>query len=148
MATSLQAPLRSAATSTFEELGFLLALPADGDAPRLAHGARVEFRGPRTGCLELRVTTSLLPVVAANMLGSIDEPSLALQLDALGELANVITGNVVPALDGPRAVYLLGAPVLATGREERAAVAAVMLRFDEGGALVQLFLDESPRDAA
>lgn len=147
MATSLLSPLRTAATSTFEELGFLLAMPADGDACSLAHGARVDFHGPRTGCLELRVSASLLPVVAANMLGSIDAPSLALQLDALGELANVITGNVVPALDGPRAVYRLGAPVLATDREDRAPAAAVTLRFDEGDALVQLFLDEPARAA-
>jgi len=147
MATSLQSPLSSAATSTFEELGFLLALPVDGDARPLAHGARVDFRGPRTGCLELRVSATLLPVVAANMLGSVDVPSFALQLDALGELANVITGNVVPALDGPRAVYRLDAPVLAARGEGRAAAAEVTLRFDEGDALVQLFLDEPARAA-
>jgi hypothetical protein len=141
MATSLQHPLTSAATSTFEALGFLLATEASGNVDALTHAAHVEFRGPRRGRVVLRVSASLLPVVAANMLGLDDAPEAGLQRDALGELANVITGNVVPALDGPRAVYLLDAPVAGAPAAAGETAARAHLAFDEGEAVVELHLE-------
>ncbi|HYD52305.1 MAG TPA: chemotaxis protein CheX [Gemmatimonadaceae bacterium] len=142
MATSLQHPLTSAATSTFEELGFLLAVEAAGSSAPCEHAARVRFRGPRAGSLVLQVSASLLPVVAANMLGAAEAPGLELQRDALGELANVIAGNVVPALDGPRAVYQLEAPRACAALPASDPAATVRLTFDEGAALVHLYLDD------
>jgi hypothetical protein len=40
--------------------------------------------------------------IAENILGETDDPEPSLQLDALGEVANVICGNVLPEVDDPR----------------------------------------------
>lgn len=141
MPTSLLQPLSTATTSTFEGLGLVIALgeaPEAGVPPR---AAQVRFRGPRTGRVELRVTHGLLAAVSANMLGVVEPPAAELQGDALGELANVIAGAVLPALDGPRAVYRLDAPAACAGPGPDAPVATVRLAFDEGEAVAALFLD-------
>jgi CheY-specific phosphatase CheX len=54
----------------------------------------------------------MLPTVAANMLGDDDAPAPAQQLDALGEIANVICGNLLPHIAAPHAVFQLDAPQL------------------------------------
>lgn len=143
MATSLQLPLTTATTSTFEGLGFLMALGAAPDGASPPRGARVAFRGPRTGRLELRVTDALLAAASANMLGADHPPADALRQDALGELANVIAGAVVPELDGPLAVYLLDAPAPLGDGAADAPVARVRVAFDEGEAEVALYVDRA-----
>jgi chemotaxis protein CheY-P-specific phosphatase CheC len=150
MSNTLQLPLSSAAATTFEELGFLFGVPMDPrEAPRLDTGVRVAFHGPREGCLEVRVAEPVLAAIAANMLGTDEPPAPELQRDALGEVANVICGNVVPALDGARAVYLLDAPVHlddlapACGEPD----ARIVLSTDEGHADVRLYLHARPSAA-
>jgi hypothetical protein len=84
--------------------------PATGPLPLRA--AAVAFSGPFSGELVVRASAEMLPHLAANMLG-LEEPSAAStdhQEDALKELANVICGNLLPAMAGTEPVFRVGVP--------------------------------------
>lgn len=118
MIGDLTSKLRQAAASTFEQLGFLYAddelseaqavLPVDAVA-------RVGFTGPLAGVLEVRLAGDLLGELAGNMLGVDEPPEQAVAMDAFGEVANVICGNVLPLIAGPEAVFNLNAPEVSQG---------------------------------
>ena len=118
MTSTTHSPLLAAATSTFESLALLLpdAEPSADQlaAGPLAWGVALAFDGPLGdapgGTLIVRTTDDVARAVAANMLGldAADDPRLV--QDALGELANVICGNVLPELAGREAVFHLAAP--------------------------------------
>lgn len=112
MAFDLDAAALTATANAFEQMGFLFVEPASGEDDEAGPSAtaRVSFDGPLRGCVCLTVPESILPELAANMLGQDDAPEPRLQRDALGEMANVICGNVVPVLGGPGAVFRLGRP--------------------------------------
>ena len=106
------------AVLTFEELGFLL--PSEEVDARQAAAApsamvSLDFAGPFAGTLLLRLYGDLLPELAANMLGEEETPPLQEQLDALGEVTNVICGNLLPAIAGREQVFDLGEPRVAAG---------------------------------
>jgi CheY-specific phosphatase CheX len=112
----MPSPLLTAATSTFESLALLFAETPSGGAPAdvpLTHAARVTFAGPRAGALEVAVSDDVAVALAANMLG-LDPDAVradaALRRDAVGELANVVCGNVLPLVAGREAVFRLAAP--------------------------------------
>lgn len=105
--------LRRIAVATFEELGFLFVDKETPDAaPPAGGGATVSirFRGPVQGTLTVRLSAELLPELADNMLGEDEPPSERMQYDALGEIANVICGNVLPSLVGRQEICDLDAP--------------------------------------
>ena len=107
--------LLDAATAALEAMSFTLATDAldDGQAAApLDCVATVTFDGPRRGVLALALCGDVLAEIAANMLGEDGVPARDVQRDALGELANVVCGNVTPHLAGAGAVYSLGAPVV------------------------------------
>lgn len=110
MARDLNRILASAAMDAFEQLGFLLADPEAGTPTGAVRGMRVRFTGPTRGALEVRGDETLLRVLAMSMLGRDDAPELPLQLDALGEIANVICGNVLPRAEDPVSDFRLSAP--------------------------------------
>ncbi|MCU0646557.1 MAG: chemotaxis protein CheX [Gemmatimonadaceae bacterium] len=153
MPTSTTSPLWQATAQTFEELALLFPdatlTERQARAP-LALTAIVEFTGPMRGRLVLRVSAEVLPSAAANMLGEDDAQHAPLQRDAVGELANVICGNVLPAVAGAEAVFLLSAPRLETGdvvpvREADRAMAqhaAVEVGVEDGRAVVDLWIVE------
>jgi len=119
MPESLETVLVCATQSALETTAFLFAdagLPADADAVEAPAPivATVTFEGARAGALSVAFPARLLPVLAANVLGEEDVPSDAMQYDALGELANIICGNVLPALD-PCGKYSLGPPSVVHG---------------------------------
>lgn len=159
MALSIVDPsqaLRQAAVLTFEELGFMF-LEAElcAAAAPLAATANVAFRGPFTGRLQVAMSAGVLAEITANMLGEVSSPSLVQQCDALGEIANVVCGNVLPRIAGSHQIFRLAAPVVgdgvdgvdapgahaagAAGVEELAA--AIELPVSEGRALLRLFFD-------
>lgn len=125
--------LTEAAERAFEDLGFLMPDLASGEgAPARAggeasaeprRGMMVRFRGPVDGALVVWGDAALLEALAGNMVGTERTPPLALQLDALGEMANVICGNVLPVAGDRAAVFRLDTPVPAPptlpGPEER-----------------------------
>lgn len=139
--------LFQAATSTFESLALLF--PEQGSIEGaeflpLAATVSVTYRGAGAGRLVVGVTAGILPALAENMLGVAAAPDPQVQRDALGELANVVTGNVLPLINGATAVYRLDAPIdagsapfAASDGEVRQAFAR--LQMDEGEALLALF---------
>lgn len=136
--------LAQAATLTFEELGFLF--PAIGNesnisASNFKNTVVVNFHGDFWGKVVLNVSPELLPVIAENILGD-EETSEEIQIDALGEVANVICGNVLPMIFGKSSVIRLDAPAHGKFNLTDKSAGEVHLGFDEGCADVLLYLDE------
>ncbi|HSW30469.1 MAG TPA: chemotaxis protein CheX [Longimicrobiales bacterium] len=106
--------LLQAASSTLECLGFLFPdeelSETQAAADRLEGACRVRFRGPMSGALEMEVFGNVLGELAANMMGRDGPPEPAVCREALGEVANVVCGNVLPAVAGTHAVFDLSAP--------------------------------------
>ena len=116
MSKKLETELFKAATLTFEELGFLLPTPEIDEQQLNAQveaAVSVDFEGPFSGKLLVRICGGLLPIITANMLGEEDIPSKNLQYDALGEIANVICGNMLPGIAGSKDVFHVSAPIMA-----------------------------------
>jgi len=116
MPESLEAVLLSATQSALEKTAFLFAEPGvaaacDGDPAPSAVFATVAFSGSHHGAFSIAFPESLLPVLAVNVLGEEEAPDEATQRDALGELANIICGNILPALN-PEGKYSLGPPAV------------------------------------
>lgn len=149
MPTNPTKSLSRAATSTFESLAFLVPEeqpPAGATLVPLAAAATVGWRGPFRGRVTVGVTQGVLRAVAENMLGAAAAADDRTRRDALGEVANVVTGNVLPLVAGAEAVFRLDAPQVADAPdlaprpgEERRAI--VHLRMDEGDAVVAFFAD-------
>jgi CheY-specific phosphatase CheX len=143
---SYAAPLAEVTTQTLEELCFFFAMPLLNDEQREAEtdaAMGVRFRGPLTGRLVVRLAGGMLPRLASNMLGDVDG-SAAMQRDALGEVANVVCGNLLPLIGGSADVYAIEAamPAVAIDRSAQAPAAVVQLGLEDAGrADVFLFLD-------
>lgn len=100
MNAALAESLYLAAVYTFEQLTFLLPdIPPDERQRRrtVSAVASVAFSGPSRGVLQVHAGEGLLPRLTATMMGT-DTASETLQLDALGEIANIICGQVLPTL--------------------------------------------------
>ena len=144
----LNAALYKTAASTFEEVGFLFLLPEMDEEHREAQleaAVSVEFDGPSTGRLVLSAHGGLLPVLTANMLGEDGPAPVDQQQDALGEIANVVCGNVLPMIAGRTSVFRIAVPraldaeeLARCMREESAA--QVQLPLEEGRADLALFM--------
>ena len=151
------ATLQSATISTFEELALLMAEGADGaecpaDAP-LAGGVRVRFTGPLRGAVTVHVTACVLDAVAANMLGRRLPAGDPLCRDALGELANVLCGTLLPSLAGRRAEFRLSSPEwldagAAALPADGALAGSLVVPLETGRAEVRLHLAEGSAAAA
>lgn len=143
--------LYQAAGLTFEELGFLFPTceetSSDSNATaNFSNSVVVNFHGDGHGKIVLNVSPNLLPVIAENILGD-EETSEEIQLDALGEVANVICGNVLPMIFGKASVIRMDAPEHGSFSLERQSAKThageVRLGFDEGYANVLLYLNEA-----
>ncbi len=142
--------LRQATVSTFESLAFLFAedeCTEEQRAASVAGSVSVEFHGPMRGRIVLRVTESLMPAIAANMLGDDEAHLIPLQRDAIGEMSNVVCGNLLPLLAGTEAVFRLDAPQWRAhnlpaedSRLGDAPISTVVLGMDDGRVEVQLFV--------
>lgn len=135
---TLEQTLSSAAIYTFERMVFLLPdIPPDEIQRRqpVEAVASIEFTGPARGLLRIHAGEGLLPRLTANMMGT-DIASESLQLDAFGEIANVICGQVLPALD-PSSAFEHGPPVVVTG------AGSALASSDEPSARVELGIESS-----
>ncbi len=148
MSSTTVQSLSRATTATFEELALLFPeheLSPEQAAAPLDVAVSVEFRGPLRGRLVLRASSTILSSIAANMLGDDASRERPLQRDALGEIANVICGNVLPAIAGVEAVFHLAAPYVHEGvevvsRDNDAPSASVMVGVEDGRAEAVLYL--------
>ncbi|HSW47302.1 MAG TPA: chemotaxis protein CheX [Phycisphaerae bacterium] len=113
-----EAKLAAVAKNVLEMMAFTFEKPGDYPGPCAdAVRARVGFRGPCEGWVEVTTSRAVIGGLAANMLGQDDgePPGEQQQLDALGELANIICGNLVQEFGGPAAVFNLTAPQMQAG---------------------------------
>jgi hypothetical protein len=142
---TLETSLREAAERTFEQVVLLMPTRSTAgrpDAPRRAM-ASVAFSGPSDGVLQLWVAESFLPRLTSRIIGGPQALDRGLQLDALGELANIICGVVLPSI-APNCSFEQAPPCIvgpATHATDAAhPTAAVRLAFDDSVAEVVLFL--------
>lgn len=99
---------------------------------------------PLCGTLRAEVCPKLLDALAANMLGlpSAGEIPATQKEDALKELANVVCGNLLPAIAGRQAVFHIEAPQM--GGDAGGAgtpVATALLKLDAGCAALAFLVD-------
>lgn len=146
---TLSTPFRLFPTTaaTFEELALLFpseTLTEEQEQLPFAAGVSVRFFGPKTGRLEVRVSERIPRELASNMLGADESADPQMQRDALGELGNVLCGNVVSAMTNGVGVFHLHPPrlldeaQLGIGLEPNEE--CVEVGFDEGRAQIRLFL--------
>ncbi|MFB3885950.1 MAG: chemotaxis protein CheX [Thermodesulfobacteriota bacterium] len=146
MNKKLETELFKAATLTFEELGFLLPTPEIDEQQLNAQveaAVSIDFEGPFSGNLLVRICGGLLPIIAANMLGEEEAPSKSLQYDALGEIANVICGNMLPGIGGSKDVFHVNAPRMVES-PDLPPVAEVQVGLGSGRADLLLFVSKYP----
>lgn len=147
MSNTTEKLLRQATVSTFEDLAFLFPEEEcqrnDDDTPLDAVVA-VDFHGLMRGRLVIRASAELLPVIASNMMGEDESQHMPMQRDALGEIANVVCGNLLPKLAGSEAVFRLDAPQwranATDARDGDVPIARVCLRLDVGCAQTELYV--------
>ena len=148
MSSTTVQSLSRATTATFEELALLVPehdLSLAQAAAPLDVAVWVEFRGPLRGRLVLRASSTILPAIAANMLGDDASRQRNLQRDALGEIANVICGNVLPVIADVEAVFHLSAPhmheeIEDVSRDVDVPSARIMFGVEDGRAEAVLYL--------
>ncbi len=146
MSKKLERELYKAATLTFEGLGFLLPTSEISEQQLNAQveaAVSVEFEGPFSGKLLVRVCGGLLPIIAANMLGEENVQSKNLQYDALGEIVNVICGNMLPGIAGSKDVFHVSPPKMAESMD-LPPVAEVQVGLGLGRADLLLFVSKYP----
>ncbi len=155
MNSSLETELYRATALTFEELGFMLPsaeLRKEQERARFEAAVGIDFHGEFCGRLVLSVCGGILPSIVQNMLGEGDsKPDRSARADALGELANVICGNVLPGIAGSRATFSLDPPRLVPEAEAKRGgpeVTRVRVGLERGRAEVVLILDAAGTPAS
>lgn len=148
MTAAADGRLAEVTIDTLEKLAFLFASSVEA-APEVEEShlttVRVEFTGAFAGGVEVSLSGPVLAELAANMLGAMDGEPLApdAQLDALKELANVVCGNMLPALGGDEAEFNIRAPqpVPADRPAWAAPAACCCLALDNGICRVRMRVD-------
>jgi len=146
MKTKIKKVLYEAAINTFEDICFMYAVPELKDSQNdlaLEAAAEVKYQGDYTGRLLIETRGGLFSAIAANMLSS-GNPTPRQKKDALGEIANIICGNILPSLGGRG--YETGTPQflskdkLLKEKGQDKPLAEITLNFNEGRADVKLFV--------
>ena len=147
MTHSTQFQLYPTAAATFEELAMLF--PSEGLTEEQAElpftaGVSVRFYGPKSGRLEVRTSAGVVPAITENMLGAEGAADARMQSDALGELGNVLCGNIVSSMTNGMGVFHLHPPrqmeVRHLSEEIEPNEECVDIGVDEGRVQVRLFL--------
>jgi CheY-specific phosphatase CheX len=154
MKTQIETLLKEAAIRTFENICFMFVEPDLEDTQKnlaLEAAAEVKFRGNYSGKLIIESRGGLSLAIAVNMLSN-NHPGSQQKKDALGEIANIICGNVVPALGRRKELgYKIESPVflkkielMKMKEEKKKPLAEVTLNFNEGRADIKFFVDDYP----
>lgn len=116
MSSIEQIALQEVVTRVLEDCAFMCTEPgpASQDFPAQITRAALEFKGPRSGRVELFATRELAMSIAADMLGidGNDPDATSFADGALGEITNVITGALMARLFGTGCLIELGIPVV------------------------------------
>jgi CheY-specific phosphatase CheX len=150
MISKLEKELYRAAVLTFEELGLMLPTPEVSEAQQKAATeatVTIPFDGPFSGRLVVTVCGDVLGDLAANMLGEDEASAREHRDDALGEIGNVICGNILPRIAGARDVFDLRPPYITqhigprSEGEVRPPAATAHVGLDSGRADLALYVD-------
>ncbi len=159
MSESLRASAIDVTSHILETMFFVTLEPWTGrggedspSAPASWLEGRIRFVGPRTGEVRLYVPLELAQAMAANFLG-LEEgiPTDAQARDVVGELTNMICGNLLSRLDR-KVIYNLSVPEAACtasdpmGKETDGS--ALAIDFNAEGQGVRLVLDFEPQGPA
>jgi CheY-specific phosphatase CheX len=150
MKTQIEKILIESTVKTLEDLCFIYQEPELKDAQEnlpLEAAAEVKYRNDDfTGRLLIESRGGLFSAIATNMLSN-DAPNAQQKKDALGEIANIICGNVVPSLGQGGREYKIESPrslnkddLLKEEKQENPLV-KITLNFNQGRADIKLFVD-------
>jgi hypothetical protein len=149
MGSSAEKVLYRKSALIFEELGFLMPKSDRGfESQSATSGTYISFSGSFSGCLLVMLNAEALSTLACNMLGLDTLSDETVEQDALGEIANVICGNALPAVFGPREGFRLESPKLlvesdsAQFESEYCRIAKVCVPFGCGQADVVLYAEK------
>lgn len=152
MIDKLSEALGEAASHTLENLCLMFpdevrtATESEGTA---GHSVEVDFHGPFSGRMHLFANQDAAQEAAQNMLAADGEVDAKTASDVLCEIANVVCGNFLPALEGSEAVFDIGSPRPATAESPNtaetltAAVARSAVDCLDGKFEFGIFLDEA-----
>lgn len=150
MKTRIENALKEATIRTFEDTCFMYLVPELKDAQKdmaLEAAAEVKYKGDYTGKLIIETRGGLFSAIATNMLSN-EIPNEQQKKDALGEIANIICGNVVPSLGRKSgAGYKIESPKfldkdeLLKDEEKTKPLAEIVFNFKEGRADIKIFVD-------
>lgn len=145
----IERTLYESSVSTFEDTCFMYLAPEMEEEQKelpLEAASEARYRGDWTGKLLIETRGGMLEAIASNIL-SLDEPSLQQKKDALGEIANIICGNVVISLGRHGRVSKIESPKflseeeLQTEEDIGSCVAGITLNFFEGRADIKFYVD-------
>ena len=148
MKTKIEKALLEASINTFEDVCFMYTAPELKDTQKnltLEAASEVKFRGDFTGRLVIETRGGLFSAIAANILSS-EIPSSQKKKDALGEIANIICGNILPYLSHSRQGYKIESPTSLKKDEikkemKEKPMAEITLNFNEGRADIKFYVD-------
>lgn len=143
MTTKLNDALTTTCVGVLEDLCFVCPDPTEDGrpSPRDALSVEVAFRGPVGGKVALRFLDVPREEIASAMLGESDGVISEADLrDAMGEVANVICGQLLPRIGGAAAVFDLDAPKFIEKTPGAASDAFVALSALGGRVEVSLFV--------
>jgi CheY-specific phosphatase CheX len=149
MKTKIKSVLETSSVTTFEDVCFMYQVPElKKEQKKLKPDAvaEVKYKGDHTGRLVIETYGDLFSAIAANMLSD-ESPGLHKKKDALGEIANIICGNVVASLGRSEKGYKIGSPRSLKKEEwlkEKKTdkpFAEISLNFNEGRADIKFFVD-------
>lgn len=143
---TIKEALINTSRAVLEDLCFMFAERIE-EEERSSHApdaeTKVAFEGPFSGKLVLRAYGGTLKAIACNMLGKATT-SEEQQIDAFGEFANVLCGNLLPAISGPKAVFSIKHPetsrnTVLSGDESNDPEAGISFSSEEGDLDILLF---------
>jgi CheY-specific phosphatase CheX len=150
MKKQIEKILIESTVKTLEDLCFIYQEPELKDAQKnlaLEAAAEVKYRNDDfTGKLLIETRGGLCSAIATNMLSN-DVPSAQQKKDALGEIANIICGNVVPSLGRGGREYKIESPRplnkddLLKEEKQGNPLVEIALNFNQGRADIKLFVD-------
>ncbi|MGD0278039.1 MAG: chemotaxis protein CheX [Smithella sp.] len=149
MKSKIEKALIEATVNTFEDICFMYQVPELKDIQKnmpLEAAAEVRYRGDYTGKLLIETRGGLFSAIAANIL-SIDNPSSRQKRDALGEIGNIICGNVVTSLGRGKLGYKIESPKtlkkdeLLKEKRHYNPLVEITMNFNEGRVDIKFFVD-------
>jgi len=150
MKLQIEKALVESAVRTFESICFMYLVPELKEAQKdleLEAAAEVRYRGDLNGKLVIETRGGLFAAIASNMLSN-DSPSSQQKKDALGEIANIVCGNIIPSLGhiGGQG-YKIESPKFLNKEElvkeegQEKPVAEITLNLNSGRADIKFFAD-------